>query len=71
MLSIANPAGAKCREWNECALFILAGQEIDFRGYAHDLEFSEKHEPKVGAYAHWEVNAEGQMAITRENVLPS
>lgn len=71
LLDIANPGGTKCREFRECALLLLAGQEIDFRGFAHDLEFSEKHEPIVGAYSHWEVNAQGAMAITRENVLPA
>lgn len=71
LLSIANPAGTKCREYRECALLLLAGQEIDFRGYAHDLEFSDKHEPKVGAYAYWQVQADGTMKVTRENVLPA
>lgn len=71
LLDIANPDGTKCREFRECALLLLAGQDIDFRGFAHDLEFSDKHEPKVGAYAHWEVQADGTMKIVRENVLPS
>lgn len=71
LLPIANPGGTSCREFRDCALLLLAGQDINFKGFAHDLEFTEKHEPKVGAYAHWEVNAQGQMAIIRENVLPS
>ena len=71
LLPIANPEGQSCREFRDCALLILAGQEIDFSGFAHNLEFSEKHEPKVGAYSHWEVNAEGEMEVIRENVLPS
>lgn len=71
MLGNTNAPGTPCREFRECALLILAGQDIDFKGYAHNLEFSEKHEPKVGAYSHWQVNAEGEMDITKENVLPA
>ncbi|HET6404944.1 MAG TPA: ABC transporter substrate-binding protein [Candidatus Thermoplasmatota archaeon] len=74
MLDNANPGGAQCRAFRDCALFLLAGQDIDYQGYAHDLEFHDNngsHEPRSGAYSYWEVNAEGQMALTRENVVPS
>lgn len=70
MLGIANAPGTPCREFRECALLIIAGTDVDFKGYAHNLEFSDKHEPKVGAYSHWQVQADGTMKITKENVLP-
>lgn len=70
ILGTANPGGTKCREFRTCALLVLAGQDIDYQGYAHDLEYSAKHEPKSGSYSHWKVNAQGEMAIIKENVVP-
>jgi branched-chain amino acid transport system substrate-binding protein len=67
LLNIANAPGTQCSGWVECAELINDGQDIDYVGQAHDLEFTEKQEPRTGAYAYWKIE-DGTPMFTRENV---
>ena len=60
LLKVSN-GGVKCREYRTCAAFILAGQDIDYQGQAHDFDYSDKHEPTKGIYAVWSVDESGNV----------
>lgn len=59
MLDIANPPGLKCNTFATCSAAILAGQDVDYAGMAHDFDFDQNHEPKVGIYDVWQVQDDG------------
>ncbi|GEM_PF-2638550 len=63
MLTIANPPGTSCQAFAECALLVKAGTDIDYKGYAHDFQFDDKHEPKTGIYSEWQVQTDGTTKI--------
>ena len=67
LLRIANAPGASCDTFARCAELLNGGDDIDYVGMAHDLEFTDKHEPRTGAYAYWVVE-DGAMTFTEENV---
>ena len=60
LLKVAQ-GGVKCNTFNTCAALILAGQDIDYQGQAHDFEYEEDHEPRTGVYSYWRVNQDGQV----------
>jgi ABC-type branched-subunit amino acid transport system substrate-binding protein len=62
LLAVANPPGQKCTEWAACAALAKAGQDLDYQGYAHDFQFSDKHEPQSGFYSVWKVGDDGKVA---------
>jgi branched-chain amino acid transport system substrate-binding protein len=66
--SIANGPGPKVSNFAQAADMILAGQDIDWVGQAHDFDFNSKHEPDSGVYAYWEIKSDGTMMTTREGV---
>lgn len=67
LLEVANPPGTACETFEQCAELVNNGDDIDYVGMAHDLEFTEDHEPLTGAYAYWKVE-DGEMSFIEENV---
>ena len=53
--------GTKCNTYATCAALILANQDIDYQGQAHDFDYDDKHEPKQGIYSWWRVNNDGNV----------
>lgn len=60
LLKVAQ-GGTKCNAYATCAALILAGQDVDYQGQAHDFDYDDKHEPKQGIYSWWRVNADGNV----------
>jgi branched-chain amino acid transport system substrate-binding protein len=58
---IANSPGTECSTFAACAALIVAGSEIDYKGYAHNFNFDAKYEPTTGIYSWWEITAAGAM----------
>jgi neutral amino acid transport system substrate-binding protein len=69
-LAIANPPGTKCTSYAQCAPLIIAGQDVDYAGVAHDLEYTALHEPKSGAYDLWRITDNGTIETYRSTVVP-
>ena len=68
MLGIANSPGTKCTTYATCSAAVLAGQDVDFDGFAHNFEFDQNHEPKTGVYSEWAVGADGQTTTIKTNL---
>lgn len=58
---VAN-GGFKTGDFRQAALLILAGQDVDWAGQAHDFSFDERNEPATGVYSWWEVGDDGQVS---------
>lgn len=71
LVGIANPPGTACTSYVTCATLILTGQDVDYQGVAHDLEFDEaRHEPTSGAYDLWRITDAGEFETYEETVTP-
>ena len=57
---VAN-GGTKCNTFQTCATLLLAGQDIDYQGAAHDFTYEADGEPATGIYSWWRVNNDGQV----------
>lgn len=58
---IANGPGTECSTFAACAALIVAGTDIDYKGFAHNFQFDAKYEPSTGIYSWWEITAAGAM----------
>lgn len=67
MLDVADAPGTPCNTWATCSTAIITGQDIDYKGAAHDFTFDANHEPTKGIYDVWEVQADGSTKIIAEN----
>lgn len=69
LLRVANPPGAKYSDFARAADAINRGDDIDWVGQAHDLEFSDLHEPKQGTFSYWRVTEDGKIEIYKTGEL--
>lgn len=60
LIDVAN-SGTKMNDFRTAALALLAGQDVDWQGAAHDFDYDPNHEPKTGIYAWWEVDQNGEV----------
>lgn len=69
LLRIANPPGTKYSDFARAADAINAGDDIDWVGQAHDLEFTDLHEPAQGSFSYWRVKDDGTLEIYKTGEL--
>lgn len=56
--------GQKVNGFQQAAALLIAGQDIDWQGQAHDFDYEDDHEPGTGIYDWWMVGADGQVTTT-------
>ena len=68
MLSVANSPGTKLSDFKAAADAVTKGDDIDWKGQAHDFEFDDHHEPKSGIYSEWKVGDDGVVTIVKNGL---